>query len=190
MREVCARALLYSPSNPSLLLARALANLRDNPSATEADFREAVLAGTPVGLPYAVLAWFYVTRQEYSEVLWLSSQAISSPDLALEIKGLMFELHGIAQAELKQERVRVEEDFARALSLNPTSAARIEHNKRVASKALQSSTAPLAERWSLPDRDTALAQLRGALLGTLAPVQFQDNRVEALSDLVATSMPS
>jgi hypothetical protein len=100
----------------------------------------------------------------------------------------MFELHGIAQAELKQERARVEEDFARALSLNPIRAARIEENKRLAINALLSSTMQPVERWSLPEQDTTLLQLGGAVLGALAPVQFQDNRVEALSDLLAASI--
>jgi hypothetical protein len=185
VREVCERTLVLSPSDPSLLLARGLANLRDNPSAAEADFRGAVIAGTPVALPYAVLAWFSVTRREYEDVLSLSSQAISSPDLPTDIRGLMFELHGIAQAQLKQDKARIEEDFARALSLNPTKSGRIEHNRRVAIKALESSTVPRAEQWTLPDRDTAILQLRGAVLGTLSSAPFRDYPGEAISDFVA-----
>jgi tetratricopeptide (TPR) repeat protein len=189
VREVCERALLHFPSDPSMFLARGLANLKDSPIAAEADFRMAVTAGTPVALPYAVLAWFCVIRREYPQVLWLSSEAIRAPELPPEIKGLMFELHGIAQAELKQDISRVEEDFARALRLNPDKAARIEENRKLAINALQSSTAPVTERWSLPDKDTAL-QLGGAILSRIAPLQVPDNRVEAISDLAAASVPS
>jgi len=187
LRQLCARVLEHSPNDPALLLVRGLVNLLDNSiSAAESDFQEAIQGGSRSGLPHAVLAWFHVGRGEYSDVLRLSSQAISFPDLATEIRGLMFELRGIALGELKHQRDRVEEDFAKALSLNPTSAGRIEHNRRVAIEALQSSKVPRAEGWAIPDVEPEFWLLLG-LRNALSPVRFQDRLPgEAFSELVTT----
>ncbi|HTU88972.1 MAG TPA: hypothetical protein VMF69_02645 [Gemmataceae bacterium] len=184
-REVCDDALKCYPDDPELLLARGAVNLSNNPNAAEADFTRAVEVQAQYSLPYAVLALFRANQRNYADTLALASQAMRFPDLPDETRGLLFEMRGIALAELKQPRDRVEEEFARARTLNPTSASRIEHNREVAMKSLESNSAatPRAE-WNLPSLEPALSQLRASLIHEIATSPFPE---ESYSELLAAS---
>ena len=184
-RQVCDEVLKSYPDDPALLLARGVANLPDNLAGTEADFTRAVAVQAQHSLPYAALALFRVEQGKYADTFELASQAMRFPDMPDEIKGLLFELRGIALAELKQSRDRVEEEFARARILNPTSASRIEYNREVAVKSLEPASAATPRmEWNLPGLEPALWQLHTKLLRAVTESPI---RGESYSELLVAS---
>ena len=183
-RQVCDDSLKSYPNDPALLLIRGVANLPDNLADAESDFTRAVSLQAQHGLPYVFLALFRVGQGRYADTFSLASQAMSFPGLPDEIKGLLFELRGIALAELKQPRDRVEEEFAQARTLNPTSASRIEQNKEVALKSLESASPSSRLEWNLPPLEPMLRQLHVRLLRTVAESPIQG---ESYSELLVAS---
>lgn len=184
-REVCDEALKSYPDDPEVLLCRGAVNLSTNPIAAEADFTRAVDVLVQYSLPYAVLALFRVRQGKYADAFALASQAMLFPDQPDELRGLLFELRGIALAELRQPRDRVDEEFARARTLNPTNTSRIESNRELAKKSLESPpTATPRVEWNLPGPEPVLSQLRTRLIREIDSLPF---RGASFSELLAAS---
>jgi tetratricopeptide (TPR) repeat protein len=183
-RQVCDDSLKSYPNDPALLLIRGVANLPDNPAVAETDFERAVAAQAQESLPYAALALFRAEQGKYADTFEFASQALRFPGLPEELQGLLFELRGIALAELKQPHDRVEEEFARARTLNPASTSRIEYNREVALKSLESASPSSRLEWNLPPLEPMLRQLQARLLRTVAESPIQG---ESYSELLVAS---
>lgn len=183
-RQVCDDAIKSYPNDPALLLIRGVANLPDNPAVAETDFERAVAAQAQESLPYAALALFRAGQEKYADTFEFAGQALRFPGLPEELQGLLFELRGIALAELKQPHDRVEEEFARARTLNPASTSRIEHNREVALKSLESASPSSRLEWNLPPLEPMLRQLHARLLRTVAESPIQG---ESYSELLVAS---
>jgi tetratricopeptide (TPR) repeat protein len=181
-RAVCNEALATYPADDGLLIARGVATLLDDPEAAESDFAQAVGTGTQQALPYAALAWFRALERKYAEVLSLSFSVLHFPGIPPETLAWLHELRGIALSELRQPRDQVEEEFAKARALDPTSA-RIEHNYQQAINALQGQAKSIPADWSLLGSEPMIGLLR-ANLPSPAPREAQVRRGD-YSELVA-----
>jgi tetratricopeptide (TPR) repeat protein len=186
MLRVCDAVLARYPKDSALYLARGIANqMTRNPDKAESDFVQAVTFGARSPLPYAALSWYRITEARYDEALGLVSQALSFPGLHSQTQATLYEIRGIALAELNQPLFRIEEEFAKALDLGPANADRIRHNLEVALRHLK--TAPDPERhpnWELPVMDRILDQLPTGLAGTLREETVMSVPTESFSQLV------
>jgi tetratricopeptide (TPR) repeat protein len=169
LRDLCDDVLESHPDESVLLIARGMLNfIEEKLDAAEADFTKAIAAGARHGLPYAVLAWFRGVQGQYAELLRLSSEALTFPDILTQLQSCLFELRAVAQTMLNQPPDRVEEEFALALALNPSRAAQIEQNRQIAVAFLSSQpTATPTPRWSLPELGSDLWKARSQVAQAL-----------------------
>jgi hypothetical protein len=150
--EVCTATLTRYPNDAPLLITRGLARLAGDPTGAEADFLKALEFGTDSPIPYIALAGVRVGQGQFAEVLDLSKLALSFPNLPAETQAALFEWRAIASAMVGQSMDRVEEEFSRALSVDPNSSSRIGRNRDTALSVLASRHTGLAPK----DREWAI----------------------------------